>query len=45
VRIYNYTHKNKHKYIIYYVFMNYRTVWSFGQEKLVVYIRNLQYPI
>ena len=26
VRIYNYTHKNKHNIYIYYVFMNYRTV-------------------
>jgi hypothetical protein len=25
--------------------MNYRSVSSFDQEKLVVYIRNLQYPL
>ena len=51
IYIYNYTHKNKHKqinkyiYIYVYLIMNYRSVSSFDQENLVVYIRNLRYPI
>ena len=51
IYIYNYTHKNKHKqiniyiYICLFIYELYRIVSSFDQEKLVVYIRNLQYPI
>ena len=45
INIYIYIYVYIYIYICLFIYELYRIVSSFDQEKLVVYIRNLQYPI